>query len=52
MDEKIIATFCLCDDLLKATGHHDSSLPQQLIAFFVCMSGLSIVTLRHESLLN
>ena len=30
MDEKIIATFCLCDDLLKAIGHHESSFPQQL----------------------
>ena len=30
MDEKIIATFCLCDDLLKAIGHHDSSFPQHL----------------------
>ena len=30
MEEKIIATFCLCDDLLKATWHHDSSFPQQL----------------------
>ena len=25
MDEKIIATFCLCDDLLKAIHHHESS---------------------------
>ena len=30
MDEKIIATFCLCDDLLKAIGHHESSFPQHL----------------------
>ena len=30
MDEKIIATFCLCDDLLKAIEHHESSFPQQL----------------------
>ena len=30
MDEKIIAIFCLCDDLLKAIGHHDSSFPQHL----------------------
>ena len=30
MDEKIIATFCLCDDLLKAIEHHDNSFPQQL----------------------
>ena len=34
MDEKIIATFCLCDDLLKAIGHHESSFPQHLIAVF------------------
>ena len=27
---KIIATFCLCDDLLKAIGHHESSFPQHL----------------------
>jgi hypothetical protein len=25
MDEKIIATFCLCDNLLKAIHHHESS---------------------------
>ena len=25
MDDKIIATFCLCDDLLKAIHHHESS---------------------------
>ena len=30
MDEKIIATFCLCDDLLKATWHQESAFPQQL----------------------
>lgn len=30
MEEKIIATFCLCDDLLKATWHQESSFPQQL----------------------
>ena len=30
MDEKFIATFCLCDDLLKAIGHHESSFPQHL----------------------
>ena len=30
MDEKIIATFCLCDDLLKAIEHQESSFPQQL----------------------
>ena len=30
MDEKIIATFCLCDDLLKAIGHPESSFPQHL----------------------
>ena len=24
MDDKIIATFCLCDDLLKAMHHQDS----------------------------
>jgi hypothetical protein len=23
MDDKIIATFCLCDDLLKALHHHE-----------------------------
>ena len=23
MDDKIIATFCLCDDLLKAMHHHE-----------------------------
>jgi hypothetical protein len=23
MDDKIIATFCLCDDLLKAMHHQD-----------------------------
>ena len=23
MDETIIATYCLCDDLLKARGHHE-----------------------------
>ena len=30
MDEKIIATFCLCDDLLKAIEHQESSFPRQL----------------------
>ena len=30
MDEKIIATFCLCDDLLKAIKHPESAFPQQL----------------------
>ena len=30
MDEKIIATFCLCDDLLKAIEHPESAFPQQL----------------------
>ena len=30
MDEKIIATFCLCDDLLKAIEHHESAFAQQL----------------------
>ena len=30
MDEKIIATFCLCDDLLKAIEHQESAFPQQL----------------------
>lgn len=30
MDEKIIAIFCLCDDLLKAIEHHESAFPQQL----------------------
>jgi hypothetical protein len=25
MDEKIIATYCLCDDLLKAMHHQDDS---------------------------
>ena len=30
MDEKIIATFCLSDDLLKAIEHHESSFAQQL----------------------
>ena len=29
-EEKIIATFCLCDDLLKATWHQESSFPRQL----------------------
>ena len=24
MDDKIIATFCLCDDLLKAIHHYES----------------------------
>ena len=27
MDEKIIATFCLCDDLLKAIKHPESAFP-------------------------
>ena len=30
MDEKIIATFCLCDDLLKVIGHQESAFAQQL----------------------
>ena len=30
MEEKIIATFCLCDDLLKAIEHQESSFPRQL----------------------
>ena len=30
MEEKIIATFCLCDDLLKAIEHPESAFPQQL----------------------
>ena len=30
MDEKIIATFCLCDDLLKAIKHQESAFAQQL----------------------
>ena len=30
MEEEIIATFCLCDDLLKAIEHQESSFAQQL----------------------
>ena len=34
MDDKIIATFCLCDDLLKAgiCLRRDTSYPQSLTA--------------------
>ncbi len=28
MDDKIIATFCLCDDLLKAMHHQDLPFAQ------------------------
>ena len=57
MEEKIIATFCLCDDLLKATWHQESSFPQQLndaeimtIALVVChvLEGVCECRTTHE----
>ena len=38
MDEKIIATSCLCDDLIKAIEHHESAFPQRLKATLATIS--------------
>jgi hypothetical protein len=40
MDERIIATYCLCDDLLKAMRHQNDSQCQ--------MSDAEVVTTRFQ----
>ena len=51
MDEKIIATYCLCDDLLKAMNHQDDSQCQMSDAEVVTTALIAALFFRgtHES---
>ena len=52
MDEKIIAIFCLCDDLLKAIEHQKSAFPQQLNdaeVLTIALVAASCFQGRHDS---
>lgn len=51
MDEKIIATYCLCDDLLKAMHHQDDSQCQMNDAEVMTTALIAALFFRgtHES---
>jgi hypothetical protein len=51
MDEKIIATYCLCDDLLKAMHHQDDSQCQMSDAEVMTTAFIAALCFRgtHES---
>ena len=51
MDDKIIATFCLCDDLLKAIHHHEDRQCQMNDAEVMTTACIASVFFRgnHES---
>jgi len=51
MDDKIVATFCLCDDLLKAMHHHEDSQCQMNDAEIMTTALIAALFFRgnHES---
>ena len=51
MDEKIVATFCLCDDLLKAMHHHEDRQCQMNDAEVMTTAFIAALFFRgnHES---
>jgi hypothetical protein len=51
MDDKIIATFCLCDDLLKAMHHHADHQGQMNDAEIMTTACIASLFFRgnHES---
>src|SRR5262249_42971481 len=51
MDDKIIATFCLCDDLLKAMHHHEDHQCQMNDAEIMTTAFVASLFFRgnHES---
>jgi hypothetical protein len=54
MDDKIIATFCLCDDLLKALHHHEDRQCQMNDAEIMTTAFIASLCFRgnHESALG
>ena len=51
MDDKIIAIFCLCDDLLKAMHHHEDRQCQMNDAEIMTTAFIAALFFRgnHES---
>ena len=51
MDDKIIAMYCLCDDLLKALHHHEDTQRQMTDAEVMTTALVAALFLRghHES---
>ena len=51
MDDKIVATFCLCDDLLKAIHHHEDGQCQMNDAEIMTTALIAALCFRgkHES---
>lgn len=51
MDDKLIATFCLCDDLLKAMHHQEDSQCQRNDAAIMTTALIASLFVRgnHES---